>query len=397
MGLVVRKALTTTTVNADPDPITFGDPFALDSEVTANPPGGGVPAGEVQFGLAGDPLGTPLTLGPDGTAKLPDADVPAIGAGPQPVSATFAGSQDFAGSSDGGVLSVDPADTTIKLSSSAQPAADLEPITFTAEVTTDAAGSPPIDGEVAFEIDGESTGDPVPVENGSATTSVSALAPGRHDIRATYEGSANFNPATTQLIQTVDSKPPPPRGPIPCGAGTVKITSLFVEGDRVRVQGVARQTLSGRRVHINRGGRWLARTTVRTDGTFSTSVPASEARGWAVQRYRARLTGKESIPAWIGRRIRLISRSDAAGSRSGKRVTVLFDVSRMGNRPLTLGRMTGCGKQRFEPIRKLKPNRAGRLAVRLPRPKAGKAFAVYRLVGPGMSRMSAPIVVRAGR
>jgi len=397
MALTVRKAQTTTIVNADPDPITFGDPFALDSDVSANAPGGGIPEGEVQFGLAGDPLGSPVTLDPDGNARLPDPDVPAVGAGPQPISASFTGSQDFAGSSGAGVLSVDPADTTISLSSSAQPAKDLQRITFTAKVGTDAAGSPPVEGDVAFEIDGISTGDPVPLENGSAETSVDSLAPGRHDVRATFVGTPDFYPSTTQLIQTVDSKPPPPPGPIPCGPGTVKITSLFVQGDRVRVQGVARQSLSGRRVHINRGGRWLARTTVHTDGTFSISVPATKARGWAVQRYRAKLTGKFSRPSWIGRRIRLVSRSDAAGRRNGKRVTLRFQVRRLGTRRLTLGRMTGCGKRNFEPIRKLRLSPAGRLKLTLPRPKAGKAFAVYRLAGPGMRRMSAPIVIRAAR
>lgn len=88
----------------------------------------------------------------------------------------------------------------------------------------------------------------------------------------------------------------------------------------------------------------------------------------------------------------MVGRNDRA-----RHVRVDFKVNRYGGGELTLGRMNGCGKRGFEPMRKVRSRADGTFSLRLPRPGSGRPFAVYRLGTPGMKQVSVPIIVRAAR
>jgi autotransporter-associated beta strand protein len=101
----------------------------------------------------------------------------------------------------------------IGLTSSANPSSFGQNVTFTATVTP-AVGAPPIPtgDTVTFTIDGVTKGTITLNASGQATLDLSALTPPEtlpvlpspHLVVATFNGDANFNPATTSLQQTVN-------------------------------------------------------------------------------------------------------------------------------------------------------------------------------------------------
>jgi YVTN family beta-propeller protein len=91
--------------------------------------------------------------------------------------------------------------TSIGLSSSQNPSAPGQPVTFTAIV-----GCPGFTatGTVTFTIDG-TPGSPVTLTNGSASYTASGLSPGSHTVSATYSGDGNCIASTsTPLTQVVN-------------------------------------------------------------------------------------------------------------------------------------------------------------------------------------------------
>jgi hypothetical protein len=98
---------------------------------------------------------------------------------------------------------VNKASTTTTLSSSANPSAIGQPVTFTAtvNVVAPAAGTPT--GTVTFR-DGSTTLATEPLgSNGTASFSTSTLAVASHLITAVYSGDSNFNGSTGSLTQNV--------------------------------------------------------------------------------------------------------------------------------------------------------------------------------------------------
>lgn len=90
---------------------------------------------------------------------------------------------------------------TVSLVSSLNPVFSMNPVTFTASVSS-AAGSPT--GSINF-FDGQTLLSSVPLAQGAATYTTSSLAIGAHSIIARYSGDANFaNVNSSTLIQTVE-------------------------------------------------------------------------------------------------------------------------------------------------------------------------------------------------
>ncbi|HEY3439030.1 MAG TPA: Ig-like domain repeat protein [Actinotalea sp.] len=92
--------------------------------------------------------------------------------------------------------------TATTVTSSVDPSADGQPVTFTATVTS--GGGPVSSGTVTFSADAVTLGAAVPVDaSGTATFTTSALAPGTHTVLAQYGGDPQHLPSSGSLDQVV--------------------------------------------------------------------------------------------------------------------------------------------------------------------------------------------------
>ena len=160
--------------------------------------------GVVTFTDGSSTLGT-ASLNASGVATLTTSS---LGVGSHSVAASYAGSGNYAGSASAAqAIAVVRSSSTASLTSSANPAAAGQAVTFTATVNAAAPGAGTPSGTVQFRIDGADFGDPVALAGGSATSpSTSTLAGGNHTITAVYSGDANFAGSTAPaLTQTVGS------------------------------------------------------------------------------------------------------------------------------------------------------------------------------------------------
>jgi hypothetical protein len=80
-------------------------------------------------------------------------------------------------------------------------------VSFTATVAGASGANPPT-GTVQFQVDGANLGGPVPLTNGSATsTAINTLVVGTHPFAAVYSGDSTFNGSTGSASQTITPAP----------------------------------------------------------------------------------------------------------------------------------------------------------------------------------------------
>lgn len=155
---------------------TYGDSIPLSATVSSPD---GTPAGSVQFGLDGNPVGSPVAVDGSGVATAPA--LTGVHAGVHTVTAAFtatpAGAYDSA--TTGQKLVVAQAPTTMKLDVTSS---------LTATVSSP-AGTP--DGSVTFAIDGASVGT-VPLTGGTATWQGDNTGGADSVVTATYSGAADY-------------------------------------------------------------------------------------------------------------------------------------------------------------------------------------------------------------
>lgn len=122
------------------------------------------------------------------------------------ISATKAGDSNYNAATDGPKpVTLQKVATSTAVVSDNNPAAAGSAVTFTATVTSSAAGT--ITGLVEFFDGGASLGTQ-PLSAGTASLSTSVLAVGSHSITAVYNGDDNFNGSTSaSLSQVVDTPP----------------------------------------------------------------------------------------------------------------------------------------------------------------------------------------------
>jgi hypothetical protein len=194
----VDRVATAATLDAAPNPSTFGEEVTFTATVTSDR---GTPAGSVTFvdETTGDTLGT-ADLDENGVASLTTA---ALSGGTHVVTASYAGDANFAPSSGSVTQTVNSAATATTLESSPNPSMFAEEVTFTVTVTS-AAGTP--GGTVTFvdETTGNTLGTVDLDENGAASITTAALSAGTHTVTATYAGSADFVPSSGSTTQTVE-------------------------------------------------------------------------------------------------------------------------------------------------------------------------------------------------
>jgi CSLREA domain-containing protein len=176
------KAVQTITFGALPNK-TFGDtPFTVSA--------------------TGGASGNPVTFSASGSCSSGGTNGSTIninGAGSCTVTASQAGDSTFSAAADvQQSLQIAKAASATSVSSSANPSAVGQGVTFTATVSS-TAGTPT--GTVAFKDGGTAipTCGSVALASGQATCTTSALSPGAHTLTADYSGDSNFSPSSGTL------------------------------------------------------------------------------------------------------------------------------------------------------------------------------------------------------
>ena len=196
-GSVPVPTPTTTTLTSNLSPAPFGATVTFTATVAPS-----AADGTVQFAIDGTPAGSAVALA-GGVATFSTAG---LSTGSHQIRATYSGSANFNASTATFTQRIDPpspADTTTALTSNLNPAPFGASVTFTATVTPAAAT-----GTVQFAIDGTPAGSAVAVTGGVATFVSGVLAPGSHQITASYSGSAGFTASAANITQQVASPPP---------------------------------------------------------------------------------------------------------------------------------------------------------------------------------------------
>ncbi|WP_327188694.1 Ig-like domain-containing protein [Streptomyces xinghaiensis] len=193
---------TLTTITASPTSTVYGQPVTFTATVRSFFPPAGTPAGTVTFQISGPGGGTfTRTLDSLGRARV---TLGTLGAGTHSLTATYNGSPVHQRSQGSSLYGVARASTVTRVSSSPDPSAPGEPVTFTARVEAVPPGSGTPTGKVVFVIGalGEFTAKLDP--NGVARVTVHALPTGSSSVTAIYKGSDNFLPSSGSGTHTVE-------------------------------------------------------------------------------------------------------------------------------------------------------------------------------------------------
>jgi subtilisin-like proprotein convertase family protein len=190
---------TTTTLSASVSPATYGQSVTIKAIVAAASPGAGAPTGSVTFTDGAAQVTAPVS----GGQALYTTSSLAVGG--HSITATFSSADgNFTGSASAQplALTVSPAGTATTLSSSLNPSAIGQVVTFQATVTVTAPGSGAPTGNVTF-LDASTTIGSGPVTNGQASFATSGLAIGTHSITARYETDGNYATSTSAAVSQV--------------------------------------------------------------------------------------------------------------------------------------------------------------------------------------------------
>jgi RHS repeat-associated protein len=191
-SLSINQASTSTTLASSKSPSVVGETVTFTATVT-----GGLPTGTVAFQDGSTAMGSaPLN---NGVATFSTAS---LTAGSHNITASYGGDANNRSSSKSITQSVIVSSTT-SLSSSANPAANGQQVTFTATVVGSSPG-----GTVSF-YDGATQLNNTPTSRSGNTATASystkVLTSGDHNITASYSGDSNNTPSTSPvLVQTIN-------------------------------------------------------------------------------------------------------------------------------------------------------------------------------------------------
>jgi hypothetical protein len=184
---VVNKTTPTITVSTS-GPSTYGDPVTI---TTSLPPG---TTGTVTVTSGGNPVGSGTVNPTTGTVTITTSTLPV---GSDPITATYGGDTNNSPVTGTTTQTVSKETPAIVLTSSLNPSAVNQSVTFTASVPTVTTGT------VTF-FDGSTTLGIGTISNGTATFTTSTLNAGVHTITVSYGGDSNHNSAVSApLSQTV--------------------------------------------------------------------------------------------------------------------------------------------------------------------------------------------------
>lgn len=215
MTQTVSQASTTVNVTSSKNPANFGASITFTATVSSET--GAVPTGSLTFQDESSALGQAVTLDENGTAQL---TVSTLTAGQHNIAGYFSGDMNFlaADSSSAPLLqTINPASTTITVSSSSNSITYGTAVTFTA-VVIGTVNAPPT-GTVDFRDGALDLGSATLDVSGRALLTLSSLSAGPHNISAYYFGDANF-------LGSDSSSSPLPQTVTPAGTTTSLTSSL---------------------------------------------------------------------------------------------------------------------------------------------------------------------------
>jgi phospholipase C len=194
-GYASASAVTTTSLSASPNPSTYGQPVTFTATVSSS---SGTPTGKVKFVHGSATLGT-VTLS-KGVASY---TIETLGAGTQSITAVYDGTAAYSGSTSA-VWSqvVTQATSSVTLSSSLNPSAYGQSVTFTATVVPEFSGTPA--GMVTFK-NGTATLGSATLASGVAVFTATTLSVATHSITAVYHGNAAYAGSTSAILSQVVS------------------------------------------------------------------------------------------------------------------------------------------------------------------------------------------------
>ena len=188
---VINKYSTTTTIVSSLNQSSYGQPITWTATVKSSGPV--VPSGIVKFGT----LGSAKLIG--GIATLTKSSLPV---GTYAITAQYLGDLSSMPSSSAELDQVvNPAATTITITSSRNPSRQGQSVTFRARLTS-FTGAHPI-GSVTFTA-GKTVLGTVTLVSTAATISTSSLPIGTALVQATYNGDSQFQGSSVSLNQTVN-------------------------------------------------------------------------------------------------------------------------------------------------------------------------------------------------
>lgn len=196
----VREPLlaTSTSSAVSPASAVHGQPVTLSATVST---GAGTPTGDVVFTVEGTEVGR-AGVGTDGKASVVVDD---LTVGSNPVVATYAGDDVYAGSAASPrTVTVAKASVSVTLDSSAGTTVSGEAIAYTATVAVQAPGGGTPAGSVQLLVDGGAVGGPVALDNGVAVFApLTSLGAGTHTVEAQYAGNGQYQGGSDQVEQVV--------------------------------------------------------------------------------------------------------------------------------------------------------------------------------------------------
>ena len=189
-----------------------------------------------------------------------------------------------------------------------------------------------------------------------------------------------------------------------CGRGKIRLVRADAQGGRVTLSGVVSPSLAGKKVtltsRLGRKSERLATVTPKADGTFSASV-ANPPRSQRIRiRYRASVSGANSVALKLPQAL-----ATNSVRRAGGQIVVTGKVQRdrLGKRNPVQVRRILCGRTKL--VGSAKPSPSGAYTIRFNAPSSGD-FAFYRaessvLARPGSKRyvkqFARGVTIRLGR
>ena len=199
---LVSKANTIAALSSSANPAVVGQPITVTVTVTAPRGFTGPPSGTVTLYAYGDPV----QQGPvDNTGRISFDITLDVGLGDSSITANYYGdTNNLTSSADTLIQTVNKAATSTALSSSANPAAPGQSVTFTAAVVNTPPGSSGPTGTVTFKDGSTTVGTSTLDSSRLAHVTTTNLAPGIHHVTATYGGDTYSATSTSSTLdQTI--------------------------------------------------------------------------------------------------------------------------------------------------------------------------------------------------
>ena len=166
-------------------------------------PGVPYPQGQIAFFMDGTTLGVASLA--SGVATLSTT----LPAGNHQINASYSGDLNYTNSQSSYLQQVvGTAGTTTLIVSSVNPSVFGQPVVVTVTVAVPYPGTVPATGTVQLYDNGNALGNPLPANNGTFSTTLTALAPGTHNIIAQFQANGSFSQSSSAALSQIVNKAP---------------------------------------------------------------------------------------------------------------------------------------------------------------------------------------------